>query len=120
LAPLIPKAPPGGEIVKRGDDMKGYRPAAPLGSRAHLFWCERNRRLPKDFENLAETLATFVTLASIQLALRRLARAWVVNSTDHLLAMQNGWLPATVSGFAANGEGSLSVRSRDLRRSVRQ
>ena len=29
----------------------------------------------KDFENLAETLATFVTLSSIQLALRRLARA---------------------------------------------
>jgi hypothetical protein len=27
------------------------------------------------FENLAETLATSVTLASIQLALRRLARA---------------------------------------------
>jgi putative transposase len=35
----------------------------------------RNRRLAKDFENLAQTLATFVTLASIQLALRRLARA---------------------------------------------
>jgi hypothetical protein len=29
----------------------------------------------KDFENLAETLATFVTIASIQLAVRRLARA---------------------------------------------
>jgi hypothetical protein len=29
------------------------------------------RQLAKDFENLAETLATFVTLASIQLALRR-------------------------------------------------
>lgn len=35
----------------------------------------RNRRLAKDFENLALTLGTFVTLASIQLALRRLARA---------------------------------------------
>jgi transposase len=35
----------------------------------------RNRRLAQDFENLAETLAIFVTLASIQLALRRLARA---------------------------------------------
>jgi transposase len=34
-----------------------------------------NRRLAKYFENLAETMATFVTLASIQLALRRLARA---------------------------------------------
>jgi hypothetical protein len=29
----------------------------------------------KDFQNLAETLAALVTLASIQLALRRLARA---------------------------------------------
>jgi len=38
-------------------------------------WFGRNRRLAKDFENLAETLATFVTLASIQLALRRLTRA---------------------------------------------
>jgi hypothetical protein len=28
----------------------------------------------EDFENLAETLATFVTLACIQLAIRRLAR----------------------------------------------
>ena len=32
-------------------------------------WFGRNRRRAKDFENLAETLATFVTLASIQLAL---------------------------------------------------
>ena len=31
--------------------------------------------LARDFENLAETLATFVTLASIQPALTRLARA---------------------------------------------
>jgi transposase len=38
-------------------------------------WFGRNRRLAKDFEELTETLATFVTLASIQLALRRLARA---------------------------------------------
>jgi hypothetical protein len=29
----------------------------------------------EDFENLAQTLATFVTIASIQFALRRLARA---------------------------------------------
>jgi putative transposase len=38
-------------------------------------WFGRNRRLAKDFENLAETLATFVIIASIQFALRRLARA---------------------------------------------
>jgi len=35
-------------------------------------WSGRNRRLAKGFENLAVTLARFVTLASI---LRRLARA---------------------------------------------
>jgi hypothetical protein len=35
-----------------------------------------NRRLATNFDNLlAEALATFVTLVSIQLALRRLARA---------------------------------------------
>jgi hypothetical protein len=35
----------------------------------------RNRRLAKNFDNHAATLACFVTFASIQLALRRLARA---------------------------------------------
>jgi hypothetical protein len=43
-------------------------------------WFGRNRRLAEDFENLAETLATFLTLSSIQLALRRLARAYVGKS----------------------------------------
>jgi transposase len=38
-------------------------------------WFGGNRRLAKDFENLAETLATFVTVASIPLAVRRPARA---------------------------------------------
>jgi hypothetical protein len=37
-------------------------------------WFGRNRCLAKDLENLAETLVTFVTLASIELGLRRLAR----------------------------------------------
>jgi hypothetical protein len=44
-----------------------------LGGRAHLRWFGRNRRLAKDFENLAETLAAFVAAASIQIAIRRLA-----------------------------------------------
>ena len=35
-----------------------------------LSWFGRNRRLAKDFENLGDTLATFVALASIQLALK--------------------------------------------------
>jgi len=38
-------------------------------------WFGGNRRLAKNFDNHAATLACFVTLASIQLALRRLARA---------------------------------------------
>jgi putative transposase len=37
-------------------------------------WFGRNRRLAKDFENLADALAAFVAIASIQIALRRLAR----------------------------------------------
>ena len=64
------------EIVKRSDDKKGFvvMPRRWVVERT-FSWFGRNRRLAKDFENLAETLATFVTLASIQLALRRLARA---------------------------------------------
>ena len=68
--------PPRMEIVKRSDDMKGFvvLPRRWVVERT-FSWFGRNRRFAKDFENLAETLATFVTLASIQLALRRLARA---------------------------------------------
>ena len=50
------------------------RPAARWVVERTFSWFGRNRRLAKDFENLADTLATFVTLAFIQLALRRLAR----------------------------------------------
>jgi len=63
-------------VVRRSDDRKGFvvLPRR-LGGRAQFSWFGANRHLAKDFENLAETLATFVTLASIQLALKRLARA---------------------------------------------
>ena len=64
------------EIVKRSDYMRGFvvRPRRwVVEGTFSLFG--RNRRLAKDFENLPETLATFLTLASLQLALRRLARA---------------------------------------------
>jgi putative transposase len=63
-------------IVKRSDDKKGFvvMPHRWVVERT-FSWFGRNRRLAKDFENLAGTLATFVTLASIQLALRRLAGA---------------------------------------------
>jgi len=52
------------EIVKRSDDMKGFvvLPRRWVVERT-FSWFGRNRRLAKDFENLAETLAAFVTLA---------------------------------------------------------
>lgn len=64
------------EIVKRSDDMKGFvvLPRRWVVERT-FSWFGRNRRLAKDYENLAATLATFVTLAAIQLGIRRLARA---------------------------------------------
>jgi transposase len=63
-------------IVKRRGDMKGLvvLPRRWVVERT-FSWFGRNRRLAKDFENLVETLATFVTLTSIQLALGRLTRA---------------------------------------------
>lgn len=63
------------EIVKRSDDMKGFvvLPRRWVVERT-FSWFGRNRRLAKDFENLADTLAAFVTIASIQIAVRRLAR----------------------------------------------
>jgi hypothetical protein len=55
--------------------MKGFGVLPPRWVVERTFsWFGRNRRLAKDFENLAEILAIFVTLASIQLALRRLVR----------------------------------------------
>ena len=58
-------------IVERSDDMKGFvaLPRRWVVERTSS-WFGRNRRLAKDFKNLAKT---FVTLASIQFALRRLA-----------------------------------------------
>jgi len=73
----VAKVPPlRTEIVKRRDDMKGFvvLPRRWVVERT-FSWFGRNRRLAKDFENLAETLRAFVALASSQLALRRLARA---------------------------------------------
>lgn len=61
------------EIVRRGDDTSGFvlLPRRWIVERHSVFG--RNRRLAKDRENLAETLQTFVVLASIQIAIRRLA-----------------------------------------------
>jgi hypothetical protein len=58
------------EIVKRRPE-RLCRPPAPLGRRANFLLFGRNRRIAKDYENLAGTLAAFVTLASIQIPVRR-------------------------------------------------
>jgi transposase len=64
------------EIVKRPDGSSGFivLPRRWLVERT-FSWFGRNRRLAKNYENLADTLAAFITLACIQLAIRRLARA---------------------------------------------
>ena len=63
------------EIVRRSDDQKGFKVQPRRWVVERTFsWIGRNRRLAKDYENLAATLAAFVTVAAIRLALRRLAR----------------------------------------------
>ena len=63
------------EIVRRTNDVKGFQVQPRRWVVERTFsWLGRNRRLAKDYENLAATLAAFVTLAAIRLALRRLAR----------------------------------------------
>jgi transposase len=55
--------------------MKGFVLLPPRWVVERTFsWFGRNRRLIKDWENLATTLQVFVALASIQIAIRRLAR----------------------------------------------
>jgi putative transposase len=63
------------EIVQRSDGLKGFvvLPRRWVVERT-FSWFGRNRRIAKDYENLAKTLAAFVTLACIQIAIRRLAR----------------------------------------------
>jgi transposase len=63
------------EIVKRPHDASGFvvLPRRWVVERT-FSWFGRNRRLAKDYENLADTLAAFITLACIQIAVRRLAR----------------------------------------------
>ena len=63
------------EIVKRSDDVKGFKVLPRRWVVERTFsWFGRNRRLAKDYENLADTLLAFVSIATIQIALRRLAR----------------------------------------------
>ena len=65
------------EIVRRSDGSKGFlvQPRRGAGSPSALSpGAAGNRRLAKDYENLADTLAAFIDIASIRLALSRIAR----------------------------------------------
>jgi transposase len=63
------------EIVKRSGGMKGFVLLPRRWAVERTFsWFGRNRRLAKDWENPAATLQAFAALASIQIAIRRLAR----------------------------------------------
>ena len=63
------------EIVRRNPNAVGFEVIKKRWVVERTFsWFGRNRRLAKDFENLAATLLAFVTLAAIQFGVRRLAR----------------------------------------------
>ena len=63
------------EIVRRNPNAVGFEVIKRRWIVERTFsWFGRNRRLAKDFENLAATLLAFVTLAAIQFGIRRLAR----------------------------------------------
>jgi len=63
------------EIVQRNPRAEGFEVIKRRWVVERTFsWFGRNRRLAKDFENLADTLLAFVTLAAIQFGVRRLAR----------------------------------------------
>ncbi len=63
------------EIVRRNPNAVGFEVITRRWVVERTFsWFGRNRRLAKDFENLASTLLAFVTLAAIQFGIRRLAR----------------------------------------------
>ena len=64
------------EVVRRNPKAVGFEVIKRRWVVERTFsWLGRNRRLAKDFENLASTLLAFVTLAAIQVGIRRLARA---------------------------------------------
>jgi transposase len=63
------------EIVRRNPHAIGFEVIKKRWVVERTFsWFGRNRRLAKDFENLAATMLAFVTLAAIQFGVRRLAR----------------------------------------------
>ena len=63
------------EVVRRNRHAVGFEVIKRRWVVERTFsWFGRNRRLAKDYEILAATVLSFVTLATIQFAIRRLAR----------------------------------------------
>ena len=66
----------------------------------HTFsWFGRNRRLAKDFENLTETVSTFVTIASIQLPSGGLLECKALTPTTLVGLMAPVRIPAASGRF---------------------
>ncbi|WP_237478200.1 transposase [Lichenibacterium dinghuense] len=64
------------EVVRRNPHAIGFEVIKRRWVVERTFsWLGRNRRLAKDFENVASTLLAFVTLAAIQFGIRRPARS---------------------------------------------
>lgn len=63
------------EIVKRSDDLKGFKVLPRRWVVERTFgWLGRQRRLSKDYEYLTDTSETMIYVAMIGLMLRRFAR----------------------------------------------
>ena len=63
------------EIVKRTDDVKGFRVLPRRWMAERTFgWLIRNRRLARDYERLTATSEAMIKVAMIRLMLVRLAR----------------------------------------------
>ena len=63
------------EVVRRNPQAVGFEVIKRRWVVERTFsWFGRNRRLAKDYETLAATVLSFVTLAAVQFGIRRLAR----------------------------------------------
>lgn len=68
------------EIVKRGEAHrfvvlpKRWIPGSSPRTSRTFAWISRNRRLARDYERYARTVAAFIRLAMIRIMLRRLAK----------------------------------------------
>ena len=63
------------EIVKRSDDIKGFKVLPHRWIVERTFgWLGRYRRLSKDYEGLTESSQAFIYAAMIHIMIRRLVR----------------------------------------------